>query len=1123
MDASGISSVKSQKKYCSIRTALASAFLEWLLICLLFIEAIFSYLITKFACYYELQTPCLLCSRLDHILGNKRLKYYRDLICGKHKLEISSLVLCHAHNKLVDVHGMCESCLFSFATINKSNAETYRLLVGKLGEGYRFGLNEDHTSSTQHCSCCNEPWILRGYVQNLMQTNIAGSETAEFDAPAVYDQNNLNKIELSLPARATLQRSKSEFDHLPHIGYTELKVNSDTESEVLFSDDDNNTNARGHAINTKQDIAVGCVQTEPRIISLHDDLVSEKLIDSVTALQTPILASQIQSDLVEFHGVTSKSPSVSLGHGLEEVQWQQADGKSNSSAFPELISLDEIPPSLIAKETPVEASKESMNSSFDNVPPLLDAKETFEEASKESILISVQDVLPSSVSRKTPLEASELSELISVDDVLPSSIAKETPVEASKESKNSSFDDVPPLFDPIETFKEVSKESILISLQEVLPSSVAGETPTEASEFSKLISVDDVLPSSIAKETPVEASKENKISFFDDVPPLFDAIETFKEASKESILISVQEVLPSSVAGETPIEASELSKLIPVDDVDVLPSSDSKEIPALASAESKLVSLVDVLPSPSEVETPIQGLQESCNARTEEVWQTAITDCEEISKTGTNSAAMNETALETNPVSGDNGLQAPNSLDLGDAYKLAVGNKGRQLSGALAEQWIAKDSSRLSDDLKTLFSQLSAAREHTMNDSSPRVPVSPKLSINGDELKNLDASSSIGIQMLQKRISLDRNESGLSLDGSIVSEIEGESAVDRLKRQIEHDKKLLSALYKELDEERNSSAISANQAMAMITRLQEEKATLQMEALQYLRMMEEQAEYDMEALQKTNDLLSEREKEIQDLEAELEFYRINPGESFWENTMQELSDTKTKDIKEEHPEATSVSTSTLRNSDSYKPDNCHEVGGRTIFRGDKNARNVKDSLLDFDDERAYILQCLKKLEKRLCLFSNNQLDLVNGEYSGKVEHRESELKELNSKLGFQVSSGAEENDDLSTQNDRGNGPAQGHALSLEKSELYGNEYNEMFYSGQSSPLPPGGIPLDSLANEVSDLNERLKALEADRNFLEHSINSIRNGEEGLQFIQEIASHLKELRRIGIRGRQQTVA
>ncbi|KAF6168234.1 hypothetical protein GIB67_011619 [Kingdonia uniflora] len=82
----------------------------------------------------------------------------------------------------------------------------------------------------------------------------------------------------------------------------------------------------------------------------------------------------------------------------------------------------------------------------------------------------------------------------------------------------------------------------------------------------------------------------------------------------------------------------------------------------------------------------------------------------------------------------------------------------------------------------------------------------------------------------------------------------------------------MSALYKELEEERNASAIAANEAMAMISRLQEERTSLHLEALQYLRMMEEQAEYDVEALQKANDLPFEMEKDIQDLEVELKFY-----------------------------------------------------------------------------------------------------------------------------------------------------------------------------------------------------------------------------------------------------------
>lgn len=119
------------------------------------------------------------------------------------------------------------------------------------------------------------------------------------------------------------------------------------------------------------------------------------------------------------------------------------------------------------------------------------------------------------------------------------------------------------------------------------------------------------------------------------------------------------------------------------------------------------------------------------------------------------------------------------------------------------------------------------------------------------------------------------SESGSLSKETTVIDTECESIIDELKRQIENDRSSLNSLYKELEEERSAAASAANEAMAMITRLQEEKAALHMEALQYLRMMEEQSEYDVEALERANDLLAERDKELQDLEYELEYYRNN--------------------------------------------------------------------------------------------------------------------------------------------------------------------------------------------------------------------------------------------------------
>lgn len=803
--------------------SLTLAVLEWLLILMLFIDASFSYLVTKFARYCGLQVPCLLCSRLDHVLGNVKSKFYWDLICGNHKSEISSLVLCHGHNKLVDVHETCENCLFSFATINKSNSETYRLLVGKMGDDPHFTydrdpLLEDHKELTRICSCCNAQWVPKGYAQNLLHTttSIGSLANDELDAPLLetieHDRHDIKKIKNeTYVSLGNSDMEKTDFDPHSHIEYKKVKINSDTESEVPFSDDD------------KDDFGVHCEKLGPQIVTLSKDLSMDELIRGPEP--SSVLESLVQREIV----VPAESITVDIGHGLEELNWQNAEHKADISPPSDFISFDEVPPSSIVAETPIEVLEEKYNA-------------------------------------------------------------------------------------------------------------------PDASEVEK---------------KPVTETEDH----------------------------------PKS--------------------------------------EINLVT------------------------------------------------ATTETHLGVKPVTNEtNNFQMPNYLELGDAYKLAIGNKGRQLSGKFSEQRALKDAARVSEDLKVLLSQMSFTRGVELND------ISPRLSGNIEEYKNSD-SSSFGMQFLQRRASLERNESNLSLDGSSVSEIEGESMVDRLKRQVEHDRKLMGALYKELEEERNASAVATNQAMAMITRLQEEKAALNMEALQCLRVMEEQAEHDDEELQKANELLAERETEMGDLEADLELCKRKLEEMAMVD-MEEVDDENILLYKERRIQELEVElelykskikdVSMLENSIGVDQTNKHDRIGETSLSFDNKNVNADNGLvLDFEDERLYILECLKKLEKELHLFSNNgvYLDTANGEHSGD---------EINSRV--QGNDGTEEED-------------------LQKNDIVYKEDTD----------------LSSLRKELFDLSDRLETLEADRNFLEHSINSLRSGNEGLKFIEEIACHLRELHRIGIRRDQ----
>ncbi|GJT06103.1 zein-binding domain-containing protein [Tanacetum coccineum] len=97
--------------------------------------------------------------------------------------------------------------------------------------------------------------------------------------------------------------------------------------------------------------------------------------------------------------------------------------------------------------------------------------------------------------------------------------------------------------------------------------------------------------------------------------------------------------------------------------------------------------------------------------------------------------------------------------------------------------------------------------------------------------------------------------------------------INSLMAQLKAERLAVCGLYIELDEERNASAIAANQAMAMITKLQEEKVALQTESIQNQRMMDEQAEYDQEVLQLLNELVMKLESDKIELENELEMYK----------------------------------------------------------------------------------------------------------------------------------------------------------------------------------------------------------------------------------------------------------
>jgi len=278
---------------------------------------------------------------------------------------------------------------------------------------------------------------------------------------------------------------------------------------------------------------------------------------------------------------------------------------------------------------------------------------------------------------------------------------------------------------------------------------------------------------------------------------------------------------------------------------------------------------------------------------------------------------------------------APTSIavDRNTSVKNVLASRVNLTSPRPSEIISARDSnSTTQQEVKALLSQMSSVRglDSSSSEGTPR----PGINVQTEESNPAS-----------KKPSLESNYSVLEpSDGSLTDDIEGESSLENVKKQLELNKKSMAALYKELEEERSASAVAASQTMAMINRLQEEKAAMQMEALQYLRMMEQQADHDHEAIQNLHDLLTEREKELLDMDAELaNCRRLLESEPF--------------------NGARLDATDTMNNT----------IGDRNLgFEFMNGLDFVRSTMSRFEDEKAYILESLSRLEESLG-FSTNRL------------------------------------------------------------------------------------------------------------------------------------------------------
>lgn len=396
-----------------------------------------------------------------------------------------------------------------------------------------------------------------------------------------------------------------------------------------------------------------------------------------------------------------------------------------------------------------------------------------------------------------------------------------------------------------------------------------------------------------------------------------------------------------------------------------------------------------------------------------------------------------------------------------------------------------------------------------------------------------------GLHHLHKNLLLEKRELGTeeSLDGSAISEFEsgeGVSAIEKLKSVLKAERKTLNALYTELEEERSASAVAANQTMAMINRLQEEKAALQMEAFQYQRMMEEQSEYDQEALQMLNDLMVKREKEKQELEEELEVYRKKVMDY---EAREEMMMFRRKDGGSVRSRTSSASFSNTEDTDGLYIDVNHDEKEDGGFYGNHDnsnqntpidaVLNLEESLVHFEEERLFILEHLKVLEDRLFTTLSDE-DEKHFADMKPVEHFYEENSDYIIEVNGIVGNGFSKEMNGKHHEERTTMGSKAKMLlplfnSIDPSSEDG-EYN-IHENGFDSVLSQNSSALKSevesrklpIEEDVEYVYQRLQALEADREFLKHCISSLKKGEKGIYLLQEILQHLRDLRNVGVRN------
>ncbi|KAF7803787.1 L-type lectin-domain containing receptor kinase IX.1-like [Senna tora] len=140
---------------------------------------------------------------------------------------------------------------------------------------------------------------------------------------------------------------------------------------------------------------------------------------------------------------------------------------------------------------------------------------------------------------------------------------------------------------------------------------------------------------------------------------------------------------------------------------------------------------------------------------------------------------------------------------------------------------------------------------------SSRIPNSPNknsLSV-GEENENSNGDTN----------SVDLSEEKADVSTDTDREVRDEDEVFdvmSLRKLVKIERERANSAYAELEKERTASASAADEAMAMIFRLQSEKSSVEIQANQYRRMVEQKQEYDQDVIESLRWIITKQEDQL---------------------------------------------------------------------------------------------------------------------------------------------------------------------------------------------------------------------------------------------------------------------